>query len=402
MLSTFSFHKEAMYRDLRENFERIVGHPIVSALAAGPRRRGRRSTSRRSTEAALDDAFPPEQAVTILDADASQRQCVAAAREGRSFVMDGPPGTGKSQTIANMIAELITHGKTVLFVSEKAAALDVVHNRLAHVGLDEYVLELHSHKTTRAAVATALGRLAAAPPQARAVLTSFDLEDAARRRVALSTLRGGDERAAGRARRALAASPARADRGVAAPSPGAGGRRARWRWTAVRELGRAAAGHLGGGRARRGLRVARRDRHGLERRGRAARARGAGGARERAGRSARVRRGRVRGAPARPTAGGRGGTSAVAAARGARGAPGGHPAGLVRGSTPCGRGASGLESAGVAGGLRRRGGRGRPGLARARRAGRGRRGRTARRPRPAGPGRGEPAAFRNPQRSRRT
>ena len=83
--------------------------------------------------------------------------------------MDGPPGTGKSQTIANMIAELITHGKTVLFVSEKAAALDVVHNRLAHVGLDEYVLELHSHKTTRAAVATALGRLAAAPPQARAV-----------------------------------------------------------------------------------------------------------------------------------------------------------------------------------------------------------------------------------------
>jgi len=48
--------------------------------------------------------------------------------------MDGPPGTGKSQTIANMIAELITHGKTVLFVSEKAAALDVVHNRLAHVG----------------------------------------------------------------------------------------------------------------------------------------------------------------------------------------------------------------------------------------------------------------------------
>ena len=114
----------------------------------------------------MDDAFPPEQAVTILDADASQRQCVAAAREGRSFVMDGPPGTGKSQTIANMIAELITHGKTVLFVSEKAAALDVVHNRLAHVGLDEYVLELHCAQDDPRGGGDGAGRLAAAPPEA--------------------------------------------------------------------------------------------------------------------------------------------------------------------------------------------------------------------------------------------
>ena len=57
------------------------------------------------------------------DADATQRQCIAAATAGCSFVMDGPPGTGKSQTIANVIAELLTEGKTMLLVSEKAAGL---------------------------------------------------------------------------------------------------------------------------------------------------------------------------------------------------------------------------------------------------------------------------------------
>ena len=82
----------------------------------------------------------------VLDADSSQRSCVAAAVAGHSFVMDGPPGTGKSQTIANMIGALLHAGKTVLFVSEKAAALEVVRNRLAHVGLESYVLELHSQQ----------------------------------------------------------------------------------------------------------------------------------------------------------------------------------------------------------------------------------------------------------------
>ena len=70
--------------------------------------------------------------------------------------MDGPPGTGKSQTIANMIGALLHAGKTVLFVSEKAAALEVVRNRLAHVGLENYLLELHSHKASRKEVATQL------------------------------------------------------------------------------------------------------------------------------------------------------------------------------------------------------------------------------------------------------
>src|SRR5207245_7582856 len=106
----------------------------------------------------IDKAAPPEKTVTILDADSSQRRAIAAAADGQSFVMDGPPGTGKSQTIANMIADLLDRQKTVLFVSDKAAALDVVYARLRAAGLSEFVLELHSHKATRKEVAKQLGK----------------------------------------------------------------------------------------------------------------------------------------------------------------------------------------------------------------------------------------------------
>ena len=108
-------------------------------------------------DAGIDQRAAPESTPVILDADSSQRACIAAALDGRSFVMDGPPGTGKSQTIANMVGALLAAGKTVLFVSEKAAALDVVRDRLDAAGLRAYLLELHSHKATRKEVAVALG-----------------------------------------------------------------------------------------------------------------------------------------------------------------------------------------------------------------------------------------------------
>ncbi len=78
--------------------------------------------------------------------------------------MDGPPGTGKSQTIANMIAEALAAGKTVLFVSEKTAALDVVKRRLDKCGLGDFCLELHSHKASKKAVVAELGRCLELPP----------------------------------------------------------------------------------------------------------------------------------------------------------------------------------------------------------------------------------------------
>ncbi|GIE78709.1 hypothetical protein Aph02nite_46590 [Actinoplanes philippinensis] len=157
ILTCLTFHKEAIYRDLQENEERILAHPVVRALATTDQRRQTeqfRFTPIRPED--TDRLAPPEDVPLVLDADSSQRACVAAALAGHSFVMDGPPGTGKSQTVANMIGALLHAGKRVLFVSEKVAALDVVRNRLAEAGLDRYLLELHGQKAGRREVATLL------------------------------------------------------------------------------------------------------------------------------------------------------------------------------------------------------------------------------------------------------
>ncbi|MFD0150488.1 DUF3320 domain-containing protein [Streptomyces sp. NPDC055721] len=161
VLGLFTSYRESMYQDLRQNEARILAHPLVRAVALGP-------------DAGLpddvigfeppeldriDEVQLPETTPMVLDADASQRQCIAAVLDKRSFVMSGPPGTGKSQTITNMIAALMHAGRSVLFVSEKAAALDVVRNRLRSVGLGDFVLALHSSDTTKKAVATELARV---------------------------------------------------------------------------------------------------------------------------------------------------------------------------------------------------------------------------------------------------
>lgn len=159
VLATFRSHKEAMYRDLLDHEDQILAHPLVRAIGLG-------DAAGLPDDALyfepldadrIDELQPPELTPLVLDADSSQRQCVAAALEGRSFIMDGPPGTGKSQTIANMIAALMHQGRSILFVSEKAAALDVVRNRLDSVGLGAFVLALHSHHASRKEVARTLG-----------------------------------------------------------------------------------------------------------------------------------------------------------------------------------------------------------------------------------------------------
>jgi very-short-patch-repair endonuclease len=91
-------------------------------------------------------------------------------------VIDGPPGTGKSQTIANLIGAFLYEQKTVLFVSEKAAALEVVRDRLAENGLADYVLELHSHRATRKEVAAALGEALANKPKAPKSMTKAEID----------------------------------------------------------------------------------------------------------------------------------------------------------------------------------------------------------------------------------
>jgi hypothetical protein len=187
MLSCFSFAKEAMYRDLLGHEDLAAAHPVVGALAAGGlAAAGTGFVFDEIAEDEIDTRAAPELNPVILDADSSQRAAIAAAAGGRSFVMDGPPGTGKSQTIANMIAAVLHAGKTVLFVSEKAAALDVVRNRLADAGLDGYLLELHSHKATRKEVAMSLGKALDTVPVAAAPMPPIDVDTARKRREQLN------------------------------------------------------------------------------------------------------------------------------------------------------------------------------------------------------------------------
>lgn len=150
-LSQFAFQKLVMYKDLELWSEQIAAHPILKQLIAreGPSYMGLPSEIR---DAPLDTVFPPEKTAQVVDADSSQLRAIAAVAKGYSLVIEGPPGTGKSQTITNLIAQALYDGKTVLFVAEKQAALDVVHRRVTQVGLGEFCLELHATKANRRAV----------------------------------------------------------------------------------------------------------------------------------------------------------------------------------------------------------------------------------------------------------
>ncbi|GAA1634883.1 hypothetical protein GCM10009828_073460 [Actinoplanes couchii] len=156
LLSRFTVHREVVYHDLVDNERQILAHPVIRALATEARSQIDAFKFEPIPARSIDDIAPPDDIPLVLDADAAQRACVSAALGGRSFIMRGAPGTGKSQTVANMIAALIHAGKRVLLVSEKAASLDVVKARLARAGLDDYLLELHSDRTGRDEVAGAL------------------------------------------------------------------------------------------------------------------------------------------------------------------------------------------------------------------------------------------------------
>ena len=88
----------------------------------------------------------------VTDADSSQFSAVMDAIKGENIVLKGPPGTGKSQTITNIISSLSDQGKKVLFVAQKQAALDVVRNNLEAIGAEDYLLEIFSVKANKKAV----------------------------------------------------------------------------------------------------------------------------------------------------------------------------------------------------------------------------------------------------------
>lgn len=140
VLALLSFAKAVMYEDLGRSNERALSNPIVRGLC---RHIPVDAEWDVPTGEELDRRTPYDESFEVLDADSSQREAIAAARRGRSFVLVGPPGTGKSQTIANTIAAMLADTRRVLFVSEKKAALEVVEARLRECGLTQFCLNLH-------------------------------------------------------------------------------------------------------------------------------------------------------------------------------------------------------------------------------------------------------------------
>ena len=150
-LSTFSFAKFLMWKDLVERTDALRENRVVRHLIDTPEQAFAANDERPAfhDEAELDRLYAPADIISLLPSDSSQTAASLAAAEGRDFVIVGPPGTGKSQTIANMIANCLAVGKTVLFVAEKTAALDVVYRRLREHGLGNHCIELHSNKADR-------------------------------------------------------------------------------------------------------------------------------------------------------------------------------------------------------------------------------------------------------------
>ena len=159
VLGFFSFAKFLMYRDLDPanwpDGNRITDRVLVTGLLSDG---FEGSDGMIPEDANIDPFIPPAEMLHIVDADSSQALAVHEVRRGRDMVIQGPPGTGKSQTIANIIASAVADGKTVLFVAEKMAALEVVKRRLDATGVGDACLELHSNKANKRAVLEELRR----------------------------------------------------------------------------------------------------------------------------------------------------------------------------------------------------------------------------------------------------
>ena len=156
VLSTFSFAKYLMWKDLSDRTETLKQSKLVEHLIDNPRDPYEFPTEFVEPKD-IDKKLDLSQLFMPLSADSSQIVAVHASGNNNDFILEGPPGTGKSQTIANIIAHNLALGKKVLFVSEKMAALDVVYRRLKSHGLGDFCLELHSNKTNKKAVIDHLG-----------------------------------------------------------------------------------------------------------------------------------------------------------------------------------------------------------------------------------------------------
>ena len=156
VLGHFSFAKYLMWKDLVDRIDALRDNAVVRHLIDTPRDPYGEDLDF-VEQRQLDRDYKPSDLLTSLPGDSSQTAAIATADRGKDFVIIGPPGTGKSQTISNLIGHLLGKGKTVLFVSEKSAALEVVYRRLSQTGLGRFCLELHSNKARKADVLKQLG-----------------------------------------------------------------------------------------------------------------------------------------------------------------------------------------------------------------------------------------------------
>ncbi len=146
-LGVFSFTKFVMWNDIHSHADKLMENAIVRSLVEGCLHV---TDPMGQTDARnIDKKSMPDEYALVVDTDSSQFEAVVDCANGRSFLLYGPPGTGKSQTITNMIANAMYHGKRVLFVAQKKAALEVVYNRLKKIGIGPFCLELHSNKVDK-------------------------------------------------------------------------------------------------------------------------------------------------------------------------------------------------------------------------------------------------------------
>ncbi len=144
VIGMFSFTNFVMWNDLHARRDQIGENKIVKSLLEG-------RVCWDAHDMVVPDKLDESDCLLPITADSSQLYAIKCATGGESFVLHGPPGTGKSQTITSMIADMLAHGKTVLFAAEKKAALDVVYSRLDKIGLGPFCLELHSNKAKKSA-----------------------------------------------------------------------------------------------------------------------------------------------------------------------------------------------------------------------------------------------------------
>ena len=152
-LGIFSFSQFVMWNDLKNRADDLQRNKIVRSLMEG-------QLLWDAEEMLPGERVPEDDTFLPVPVDASQLHAIRAAADGKSFVLHGPPGTGKSQTITAIIANALAKGKSVLFVAEKMAALSVVQERLKAIGIGPFCLELHSNKSNKRDVLNQLNEAA--------------------------------------------------------------------------------------------------------------------------------------------------------------------------------------------------------------------------------------------------